>query len=369
MSSTNHRPVTTVRSGLAVAALTVSMMLVAPMASAGPVRVPGEGHAENPVWSIDGKQLAFEVNRLAGSIEMYIAPVSGDIAKDGVKVTLPGGANAFGGGKQVIANTAWHPAGIAVFEGSNPGGQFRLYYRNPSGGAASEMINSTEIPGDLTFPAIARDGKTMAFIADATGSGDIRTRDSSTNKITQVTNTPYTEVFPQFSVDGSKILFTRKQSNTEDIFYIDLETGSENPVAGGGGDQTRPNYAENGSVVFFDSSRGVEGVWDLAVVGAPGAEKKVLAKAVRLPTRSRPAVSPDGKWVAFAYDDPTKDRQLVIKSVDGSKTVEINTEFRACGEPSIGMQGGRMLLAYTALPASGSDWRFLYVVDVTDKLQ
>ena len=75
---------------------------------------------------------------------------------------------------------------------------------------------------------------------------------------------------------------------------------------------------ERGSIVFFDGSRG-EDHWD--VVSASGGTKVVIAKDVRLPLRARPAVSPDGRWVAYAFSDPTKSDKIMMSKVDGSKTV------------------------------------------------
>ena len=89
---------------------------------------------------------------------------------------------------------------------------------------------------------------------------------------------------------------------------------------------------------------------------------------MRLPLRARPALSPDGQWVAYGFDDPTKSTYIEVQSVDGSKKVQIKSNFTACGEPAITKQGDRILLAYTALPSSDSDWRFLYVQDITDML-
>jgi hypothetical protein len=119
--------------------------------------------------------------------------------------------------------------------------------------------------------------------------------------------------------------------------------------------------------VFFDSSR-AEGIWDIVSVASPGGSKTILARGVRLPLRARPAISPDGNWLAFSYDDPSKQNKVVLKNVTDGRTVELPTSFKACGEPAWIAQAGRILLAYTALPQSGSDWRFLTVVDVTDKL-
>lgn len=340
-------------------------LLWASSASAGEVRGGGDGHAVGPVWSRDGRYVAFEVNRLAGNTDLFVSEVNGAIAKDAVKITLPGGSSAYGGGNQVVDNPVWANSNTAVFEGSNQGGQFRLYAYTPGGGAATEMIPTSAIPGDLTFPYISSDGKQMTFISDATGAGDIRIQVIG-GATTQVTATSAPEVFPTFSPDSAKVAFSRKTNNTEDMFELTVATKAEASVAGGGGDQTRPVYAQ-GKVLFFDDSRG-DNLWDIAVIDAPGGAKRTLAKGVRLPLRSRPAVSPDGKWVAYTFDDPAKNTKVLLTTLDGSKTVEIPTSFTACGEPALTIQNGRYLLAYTAIPTATSDWRNLYVEDVTDKL-
>jgi len=340
-------------------------LLIGNLAIAGEVRFDGEGHAYNPSFSLDGKYIAFEVNRYAGDIDLFVSKLSGDIASDAAKVKLPGGSNPFGGSGQVVVNPTWHPQGVLVFEGSNQGGQYRLYYQTPGGGQAAEMISSQQVGGDLTFPVISQSGL-LGFIGDATGQGDVRTYDNNTGTIGHVTKMSGSEVFPYFSEDGKRLLYSRKQRNTEDIFVINTDGSGDTPVSGGGGDQSRPIFA-SGKIVFFDSSRG-EGIWDIVSVDSPGGSKTIVARGVRLPLRARPAISPDGAWVAFSYDDPSKQNKVVVKNLVDGRSVDVSTSFKACGEPAWTLSAGRTLLAYTALPQSGSDWRFLTVVDVTDKL-
>ncbi len=337
-------------------------------AEAGQVRFDGDGHVMHPVFSVDGKYVAFEVNRLAGAIDLFVAELNGEIAKDAVRITLPGGS-AFGGDDRVAANPVWHPAGIVVFEGSNQGGQYRLYYHQIAGGQAAEMISTSEVPGHLTFPAISKDGSIMAFVAKETGNGDIRTRDTNTGKLAQVTDTPGSESFPLFSSDAQVILFTRKYADTEDIFTHRLSDGMEKQIVQGPGDQTRPVYAAGDSrILYFDGYRG-EGQWDLMSVDDNGGDPKKIARGVRLPHRGRPAISKDGKWVAYGWDDPQKGDRITISRVDGSKTVNIITQHTACGEPALTERDGRIYLAYTSLPQSGAEWRSLNVIDITDKLK
>lgn len=332
-------------------------------ADAGEVRFSGEGHAYHPMWSLDGKHVAFEVNRYAGDIDLFFVEVKGDIAQEPKKVTLPGGGSGFGSSGQVVVNPSWHPQGIAVFEGSNQGGEFRLYFAQPGGASAAEMLPTNKAPSNLTFPAISPDGNMLAYISAESGNGDIRAWNRATNEVKQLTSTSESEMFPLYHKDGQRILFTRKQNNSEDVF--ELKDGTASQLAGGAGDQTRPAYAAGDRIVYFTSESGNDG-WDLAALG--GGQKTVLAKGIRLPLRARPALSTDGEWVAYTYDDPTKNTYVELKKVDGSKTVQIKTNFTACGEPALTVQNGRTILAFTALPASDSDWRFLYVQDITDKL-
>jgi len=345
--------------------------LVPALAMAGEVRFsPDDGHAYHPVWSADGKYIAFEVNRYSGgSIDMFVAEVTGAIAKDGHKVSLPGGTSQFGAAAQVVINPGWMKQGAVVFEGSNQGTEYRLYNAFPKNPTASELLSTKQAPGNLSFPSWSADGANMAYVSAQTGNGDIRVWNRSTNAITQITSSDATEVFPLFSADGKKLLFTRKSNSTEDIFQYDFATKAESKFVSGGGDQTRPAYAAGGDVVYFTSERSGDTttIWDIAAVDATGQNKRILAKDVRLPLRARPALTSDGGWVAWVSSDPTRDSKVMVTKLDGTRTIEVKTEFKACGEPALTAQGGRILLAFTYLPQSGADWRHLQVMDITDK--
>ena len=336
-------------------------------AQAGEVVFDGTGHAYNPVFSMDGEYVAFEVNRYTGDVELFVAQMNGvAIAKDGKRVALPGGASNFSD-NQVVVNPTWHPQGLAIFEGSNENGKYRLYFAQP-GTAAAEMITQQQAGGDLTFPTVSPDGNNLSFVSDMTGNGDIYNLDRASYDVTQLTSSQSAEMFPLFHESGSKILFTRKVNNTEDIFELDVATKNASLVIGGRGDQTRPTYGANGRIVYFSSESGVEDRWDIFSVDSQGNDKKLLAKSVRLPLRARPALTPDGTMVSFVYDDPSRGDSVWLATLDGSRRVEIKTDFKACGEPTVTTTKGRTVLGYTALPSAKSDWRFLYLVDITDSL-
>ena len=97
----------------------------------------------------------------------------------------------------------------------------------------------------------------------------------------------------------------------------------------GAGDQTRPQWVGS-SVIYFTSERGGD-MWDVAI-SSGASSSKTLAKDIRLPFRAAPALSPDGKWVAYGLESPDKANSIWLTKVDGSKTVAIKTPHKAlCG--------------------------------------
>jgi len=330
------------------------------------ISVAAKGHASNPVWSTDGSMLAFEVNDYSGTIALFVSKMSnGNPVGTPSKGELPGATSQFGSSGSVGANPSWHPDGPLMFEGSSAGGTMRLYFWQPGAGMPAELLNSGQISGDLTWPAVSPDGTVLAFVSDATGKGDIYIWDRATNAVRQAMTSPFTEAAPRFNSGGGKLVFSRKNQGGEDLFVVPSAGGQPSPLVGGNGDQTRPVYS-GGNVVFFTSERG-DGKFDIAVSSGPG-KKKLVAKNVRLPVRASPALSPDGQWIAYGTAAAEAGGYIFITKVDGSQTIKINTQLVAAGEPSITQSNGRTFLAFTALPGEGADWRRLHVMDITGKL-
>lgn len=338
----------------------IGWMVGAAVALGGPVLTGEPGHAFHPVWSPDGAQLAFELNRLAGDVMLYVAPVSGADAGTPVRVELPRSGGGFSSAAAVAANPVWHPTHGLVFEGTDPAGRMRLY-RWTGSGRAAELVAPDQLAGDLSFPAVAG-GTGLLFVGGATGAGDVRLLPQAGGRPERLTTTLASEAFPWASADGSRVLYTRRSQGAEDVFELQVRARQERVTAAGPGDQTRPVYGADESVLYFDGARGG---WD--IVAMTDGRSKRIARGVRLPLRARPALSPDRRWVAYAVDDPAS-RQIRMVRIDGSRTVSVDTEFAACGEPSLVAQGTRILLAFTALPSAEAAWRFLYVMDVTGTL-
>lgn len=341
--------------------LSCALLVGALPALAAEISVTEKGHASNPTWSSDGSMLAFEVNDYSGNIALFSSKMqNGNPVGTPNKAELPGSKSSFGGSGSVAANPSWHPEGM-MFEGSSAGGTMRIYFWAPGGSMPGELLASSLIAGDLTWPAASPDGGSLVFVSDATGKGDIYVWDRATNGVTKALASNFTEAAPRFDASGQNIAFSRKNQGGEDLFTV--SGGQSTPLIGGQGDQTRPIYTPDGRIVYFTSERG-DGHWDIAVSSGPG-KKKIVAKDVRLPVRAPPALSPDGQSVVYGSDLASQGNFIFITRLDGSSTKKIDTKLVAAGEPSVSASGGRTFLAFTALPDEGANWRSLHVVDAS----
>ncbi len=346
----------------------LALMLAASSAQAVEVTWPGGGHAGNPQWSADGQWLAFEVNNNADKVDLYVVKASNAAPGAPAKVLIPGASSSFSGGGGYAANPAWHPKNVLIFEAANAGGTMRLYSVSPTApGSSSEYLNSTVAKGSLGWPSLSADGQWLAFSSSATGKGDIYRFSPKENKVSVTLETDSPETAPRFSPDGKTLVFSKKDKNTEEVFSWTADTGLQKMLAGGAGDQTRPRIVGS-NVVYFTNERG-DGRWDIAMVPLAGGERRIVAKDVRLPQHSAPAVTPDGMAVLYGSAAPAQDSNVLVAKLDGSGSKTLTTGgLTAVGDPVVVSAGGRTLLAFTALPKQESDWRQLHVLDVTGQL-
>lgn len=345
------------------------LLSFASLTQAAEVTWVGGGHGSNPHWSADGGWLAYEVNNNSDKVDLYVVKVAGGVPGVPTKVVIPGSSSSFSGGASFAAGPVWHPKqGVLIFSGANAGGTMRLYFLAASNPAPAEYVNASQAPGSLAWPAISPDGLTVAFTTSATGAGDVMLFSQTTNRVSPAfPSTKEPENAPTFGPDSKRVVFSRKNYGTEDVFSISAGEAAAAPVKGatGNGDQTRPRMSGT-NVVYFTGERG-DDHWDIGVVPIGGGDRRIVAKQVRLPIRTTPAMTPDGRAVVYGSSEPAKDGSVYFTKLDGSGTVEVKTGLAAVGEPAVTTANGKTWLAYTALPSAGSDWRQLHVMDITGR--
>jgi TolB protein len=158
------------------------------------------------------------------------------------------------------------------------------------------------------------------------------------------------------SAEGGKIVFTLLRDGNGGIYIIDDNGENLRQLTDHLAHDSYPVWLPDGRHIVFCSNR--DGVFSIYTMDLAGKNIKRTVDAI-----GRPAVSPNGQWIALAPDEI-----LLLVDIDGLKRKEIRwgRPHGATGMAAWAPDGNR--LAFTIrLPGVGND---IYVVDITgDNLQ
>jgi Tol biopolymer transport system component len=298
------------------------------------------GEEAMPVWSRDGRQIAYTVDGTAIDVR--------DVASGATRraVTAPEGALLFGpsfspdGGTlayvRVASATAelvvgdrvvsaddedvfgfaptWLSAGELVYTADGhikrlrldrPGGQVvpfaaavpvrpRPAYRQ----AVRDLDSSRERQAlGIASPVASRDGAQIAFRA----LGALWLLRAGRPQPTRLTDDGYFDSDPDFSPDGRSIVYASDRAGDADLWIRDLASGAERRISGLQGAQTAPRFSPDGNRIAYNDQDGVLWVLDLAT-------GKTTSHTPTLFMPGRPTWSPDGGTIALAAVKPYSKR-------------------------------------------------------------
>ncbi len=166
----------------------------------------------------------------------------------------------------------------------------------------NELVSLPEA-GEWGQPRIAPDGRraVVARFSLSEDSGDLWMVDPS-GKSTQLTNGPANEGAPVWSPDGSRIAsFIRgKQEGNYDLYVMPADARKPDLLFRGSLQKTPTDWSKDGRFVLFnvlnDSSK-----WDVWAVST--ADRHAGPVLDSIASERDAALSPDGKWLAYAADD------------------------------------------------------------------
>jgi serine/threonine protein kinase/Tol biopolymer transport system component len=143
----------------------------------------------------------------------------------------------------------------------------------------------------------APDGK-IVYASDASGSADIYEIATSDSKLRQLTSGVKRNYAPAVSPDNRFIVFHSNRSGVFQIWRMDRDGSNPVQLTFGNSESHWPQFSADGKFVIYEHfEAGVSStIWRIPIEGGTPA-KVTEGFAVR------PAVSPDGKWLGFWYND------------------------------------------------------------------
>lgn len=302
--------------------------------AAGGTAVPltlGEAHAFMPVWSPDGKWLAFASDR-SGNFDVYLMPAEGGAARRltfHASQDLPSAFTA--DGKAILFTSGRQaPATYAQF----PTRGFPETYTVPVGGGAARMVTPTPLQAGVFDPKGTRilyqdiKGGENAWRKHQTSAvaKDIGLYDLATKRFRTLTTNPGDDRNPVFGPDGDRFFFLSERNGGAFNVYRSSLSDPSKAVA-----VTRfakhpvrfLSAAADGTLAF---------AWDgeLYTQRGEGAPKKVDIRIQVDPARAQERyvpvnsglteleVSPTGKEVAFVVRG-----EVYVSSLEGGHTRRI----------------------------------------------
>lgn len=379
------------------------------------------GHCSKPIWSKDGKNLAYERSFPNESrIELLVlAEPTGP--KPSERRVRPGGlsdkaslAEGFGvksspAQGDVCKEIAWGPARFPdsfMYACNVEGAVYQLFYR-PSEERLDAGQQVTPGPGAAGQPAFAPTGWQLAFMAQQDGrEGIFLVPDfaNATDENGQLRRGAATRLLPEsrrfdrmplWDPAGKSLAFVGHSSETgSDIFVVrDVKRPAETllRITSWSDEETAPSWSPDGTKVAFYSNRnhardvaqGVKrvdrGGGHLAGYGlyvfdfAVGGEPYLLVDDVITGEGRGPTWSPDSRWIIYVKDiqkgNDVTDPIRAVEAKPGAKEKMLMTGTKSNQDPDVIERNGEWWMAFTSIGVirgTTHQWRRVYLFSLSE---
>ena len=137
----------------------------------------------------------------------------------------------------------------------------------------------------------------------------------------QLTSDPGREGEPALSRDGTLVAFVSDRAGHRDIWVVDVQGGEPLQLTNDDAADGVPAWFPDGSAVAFESDRsGRPDVWKVPRLGG--------APVLLVPEGDHPALSPDGRRIAFARVDRSNYTRIMVMDVGRPETARQLTSER-----------------------------------------
>jgi len=180
-----------------------------------------------------------------------------------------------------------------------------------SGFKADQVKKVTSFTGSYEDAHYAPDGR-IVYASQASGNWDIWIMNQDGSNPKPLTADSGVNLHETVSPDGRHIVFASNRSGVFNIWRIDIDGGNPVRLTNGSGEKF-PSCSPDGKWVVYNSVGSDQNLYALWRVSIEGGEPLRLTDG----ESEHPAISPDGKHIAYCYSSKGKYRFVVIPSAGG----------------------------------------------------
>ena len=239
----------------------------------------------SPVFSPDGKTLAFVRLSAVANADIYLLPLNG---REPSRLTFS---------KAGINGLTWTPDGRDIFFSLYRGAdtRFGLWKISANGGAPEQVVRSPDVPD----PTISSRGNHLAFTQIVNDYNvwriDLARSKGQSNSMAPLISSTWVDTIPQYSPDGKKIVFGSNRSGSLELWVCEADGSRPIQLTNLRANIGSPRWSSNSRMIVFDLR--VEGNSDIYVIGADGGQPRRLTDE---PSEDMvPSWSQDGRWIYF----------------------------------------------------------------------
>jgi Tol biopolymer transport system component/DNA-binding winged helix-turn-helix (wHTH) protein len=298
------------------------------------------GDEDNPVWSPDGRRVAF-LSSSATGLALYVAALHDPRSVH--KIYIPGANTRWEEGA-----VAWSPDGksfiLADHLGSNPSSSlYRIDAQTMLAGALTHPPTGWE--GDLS-PAFSPDGQRIGFLrASENAVMDIYWIPAGGGEPKQITHDGKTINGITWSSDNRSIIFSSNRAGEFGLWTVDLEGGAPRRMPVGTENATQPTIPQTGKNLAFVQGSALFGILRVSTSkdeSHPATNSMIVSSTGG---DSAPSVSPDGRQFAF-QSSRSGNQEIWASSIDGQSLRRLTPaggDLSGSGSPSWSPSGDQIL--------------------------
>ena len=182
-----------------------------------------------------------------------------------------------------------------------------------------ERIGAAGPPGDYGQITLSPDEKRLAIDRRENGSFDIWMLELASGVFSRVTFDPANDRDPVFSPDGRQIVFTNNRSGMPHLYRKTIGGGAEELIYSGPDREASEAWLKDGSILFGN----LAGRKYYLLRPGQAQPKLIYQSDYQV---DEPAISPDGKWVAYGSSESGKWEAYVARFPEWDERRQISTD-------------------------------------------